>query len=159
MKTLDQIISRQDYVRVNEALKARAKELAEIFAKKFDELCGAWDTREHDFPPYLIKVNGHEYCAMRNIYRSNGVQYTDGIRFVLYDWWEELNDYCPKSLNRTKYGQEASFYDYVNFFNDAKDILSELDEKENELVKDAEQAIENAKDITLKNGGQQHVHE
>lgn len=149
MKTLDEIIKRQDYVRVNEALTERAKELAEIFANKFDELCGAWDTREISYPPHLIKVNGHEYCAMRNIYRSNGVKYTDGIRFVLYEWWEEGNDYCQKSLNRTNYGKEASFYDYVNFLNDAKDIMAALEEKENELVKDAEQAIENAKDITL----------
>ena len=149
MKTLDEIINRQDYVRVNKALVERANELAEIFANKFYELVGAWDEREDHYPPFLINVNGHEYCAKYNI-RGNGIdKWTDGFRFVLFEWWNGDDRYCSKSLNCTQYGTEASYYDYVNFLNDAKDILAKLDESETKMVKDAENAIENSKNISL----------
>lgn len=147
MKTLDEIINRQDYVRVNEALKARGKELARKFADKFEELYGAWDSRESEFPPKTIDVNGHCYCAKWNIYRDNFDRYTDGYRFVRVK--QDPYDYgkISFSLNRFDYGPEASSKDFVDFLNDAKDILAKLAEGEDELVKESEEAIENAKGV------------
>jgi len=147
MKTLEEIISRQDYVRVNEALKARGKELASKFADKFNELYGAWDFRESDFPPKTIEVNGHQYCTKLNIYRDNFERYTDGYRFVRVKQDPSDDGTVSYSLNRFDYGFEASRKDFVDFLNDAKDILAKLSEGEDELVKECEEAIENAKGI------------
>ena len=149
MKTLDEIINRQDYVRVNKALVEKANELAEIFAKKFYELMGAWDEREDCFPPYLVRVNNRAYCAKYNIKGDGFSKWTAGYRFVRFEEWPGDKDYYSVSLNGENAWREASFYDYVNFLNDAKDILANLDEKETELVNDGDEAIENSKNISL----------
>lgn len=147
MKTLDEIINRQDYVRVNKALAERASELAEKFSNKFEELCGSWDSRKTEFPDKLIEVNGHKYCSKWNIYRDNFEKFTDGFRFVRVK--DDPDDYgvLSYSLNRLDYGQEASHKDYVDFLNDAKDILAKLDELETEKVKSIEEALESVKDL------------
>lgn len=143
MKTLDEIINRQDYVRVNEALVNRAQELAAKFADKFDELMGSWDSRKDEFPPETINVNGHSYCAKWNIRSNNFDRFTDGIRFVVVDLYGER----VRSLNRMDYGVEASHKEYVDFLNDAKDILKQLAEVEDKLVAESEDALENAKNL------------
>lgn len=149
MKTLDEIISRQDYIKANNALVKRANELAQIFADKFDELVGAWNRREEDFPSHAIKVNGHQYCAMRNMYLY-GVNewYSEGVRFVrYYDDAYDYDRYETKCLNHADFGKEASYDEYVDFLNDAQDIMRELDECETQRVQEIEKAIKNADGI------------
>lgn len=143
MKTLDEIIARQDYVRANAALVERAREIADLFARKFNELYGAWDSRENVFPSKTIEVNGHSYCAKWNIRGENYERILCGYRFVR----EKNNPTDYVSLNNEKFGLQASWHDYVDFLNDAKGILAELDEAETELVKETEKAIKNAEDI------------
>lgn len=147
MKTLDQIISRNDYVRVNNALISRSKELARKFADKFYQICGAWDSTEQDYPPYAITVNGREYCAKWNIFYNNGRPFTRGIRFVLVEKDGYFGKATPKSLCCTDYGEEASNRNYVDFLNDARQILDKLDEAESNLVAEAEAALEAAKEL------------
>lgn len=146
MKTLDEIIARQDYVRANAALVERAREIADLFASKFNELFGAWDSRESDSPSRIIKVNGHSYFAKCNTYRDNCELLTDGYRFVrVKEIPHDYSDYI--SLNSKKYGKQASWQDYIEFLNDAKDILTALDVAETELVKETARSIKNAENI------------
>lgn len=134
MKTLDEIINRNDYVRVNKALKERASELAEKFSNKFEELYGSWDSRESEIPHKVVEVNGHKYCSKWNIYTYNFEKYTDGFRFVRVK--PDYREVLTYSLNRLDYGREASHKDYVDFLNDAKDILNWLSAGEDELTQE-----------------------
>lgn len=144
MKTLDEIINRQDYVRVNETLAKRAKELAPIFAKKFYELTGfAW-RKTNEYPEYAIEVNGNLYCA--KVSKTVGVRIEE-VRFVRF---YDKTLYNEATLMRQyKYTDlyNATHNEYVDFLNDAKDILAKLDETESELVKESEEALVNAKNI------------
>lgn len=143
MKTLDEIINRQDYVRVNKALVERAKELCEKFANKFYELCGAWSWSCTKYPEHAVTVNGRTYCAKVGSMSGNSI--TSVVWVIVEDetWYNEA-DLLWRYKNRKP---TMNYFDCVNFLNDAKEIARKLDEAESELVKDAEDAINNAKDI------------
>lgn len=144
MKTLDEIINRQDYVRVNEALKARAKELTRIFAKKFYELTGwAW-MKTSEYPDFLVNVNGHMYCA--KVWRTVGgrIDEVDFVRFYDETYYDEANH---RSEYKSHYFSGATHQEFVDFLNDAKDILKQLAEVEDKLVAESEDALENAKNL------------
>lgn len=143
MKTLDEIINRKDYVRINESLKRRSSELAPIFAKKFYELTDfAWRDKT-EYPKFAVQVNNHSYCAI--VTRTIG-GVIDAMSFVrVYDstykgGWEYFFNYDDLF-------QCCNYSVLLDFLNDAKDILKELSEMEDERVKEAEEALKNAKAV------------
>lgn len=143
MKTLDEIISRQDYVRVNKALAERVRELAPIFAKKLYELTNfAWGNKT-EYPAFAVSVNGHSYCVL--VARTIGGRIDEVTLARVYDstykaGWEHFFKY-----DDLRYTSKHSVL--LDFLNDAKDILAKLEEAESELVKESEVALENAKAI------------
>lgn len=143
MKTLDEIINRQDYVRVNKALVERVRELAPIFAKKIYELTDfAWNNKT-EYPAFAVSVNGHSYCVL--VTRTIGGRIDEVNLARVYDstyraGWEHFFNY-----DDLRYTIKHSVL--LDFLNDAKDILAKLDEAESELVKESEVALENAKAV------------
>jgi hypothetical protein len=147
MKTLDEIINRQDYVRANKALAERVRELAPIFANKIYELTdSAWRDRT-ERPAFAVSVNGHSYCVI--VVRTIGSIIDEVTLARVYDstyraGWEYFFNY-----DDLRYTSKHSVL--LDFLNDAKDILAKLDEAESELVKESEAALENAKNIEQQN--------
>lgn len=147
MKTLQQIIDRHDYVKMNAALKTRAYELAEKIRVKFEELMPVWDSRTDAYPEWAVDISGRWYTVRYNIYRYNGTVETDGTTLCVFpnhldDTWWSL-EHQPHAVYATK--TPASVF--VQFLNDAAEILQKLDEKESELVADAEKAMNAAANL------------
>lgn len=147
MKTLQEIIERKDYKRINSALKNRAYELAEKIHEKFEELYPIWDSRKEDYPEWAIDINGRWYCVKYNIYSYNGTKETDGTSLCILpnhldDTWFSL-----ENQKYSVYATETPNSVFVQFLNDAAKILSELDEAETELTKEVQAAINAAAEL------------
>lgn len=140
MKTLDEIISRQDYVRVNKALAERVRELAPIFAKKLYELTDfAWGNKT-EYPAFAVSVNGHSYCVL--VLRTIGGRIDEVTLARVYNSTYKAGLEHFFNYDNLRYTSKHSVL--LDFLNDAKDILAKLEEAESELVKESEVALENA---------------
>lgn len=143
MKTLNEIINRQDYVRVNKALAERARELVPIFAKKLYELTDfVWRDRT-EYPSFAVSVNGHSYCVMAT--RTIGGRIDEVTLVRVYDSTYKVEWSYFFNYDDLRYISKHSVL--VDFLNDAKGILAKLEEAESELVKESKVALENAKAI------------
>lgn len=141
MKTLQEIINRHDYTTINSALKKRAYELAEKIRIKFEELHPVWDSRKDDYPEWAVELNGRWYTVRFNVYRYNSVQETDGTTLCVFpnhldNKWFAL-EYQPHAV----YATDTPSSVFVQFLNDAAEILKQLDDSESELVNEAQKAI------------------
>lgn len=147
MKTLQEIIERKDYVRINAALKMRAYELAEKIRAKFEELCEIWDSRKKDYPEQAVEISDKWYCVRYNVSSYNGRKETEGTCLCvlpnkrLDDWWSLENQ--PHAVYATN--TPASVF--VEFLNDAGEILAKLDEMESDLVSEAQSALNAAEKL------------
>lgn len=143
MKTLDEIINRQDYVRVNKTLTERVRELVPIFAKKTYELTDfAWGNKTK-YPAFTIYVNSHSYCVM--VARTIGGR-IDEVTFARV-YYSTYRAGCECFFNYDDLRYTSNHSVLLDFLNDAKDILAKLDEVESKLVKESEVALENAKGV------------
>lgn len=147
MKTLQEIIDRRDYTNINTALKKRAYELAEKIRAKFEELYPVWDSRKEDYPEWAVDIDGRRYTVRYNIYRYNGVKETDGTTLCvlpnhLDDTWFSL-EYQPHAV----YATDTPSSVFVQFLNDAVEILKKIDEAESKLVNEAQMAINAAANL------------
>lgn len=141
MKTLQEIINRHDYQKINSALKNRAYELAETIRAKFEELYPIWDSRKDDYPEFAVDINGRWYCVRYNVYRYNGIKETDGTTLCVFP--NHLNDtwFSLENQPHAVYATDTPNSVFVQFLNDAAKILSELDKAETELTEEAQAAI------------------
>lgn len=135
MKTLDEIINRQDYVRMNNALYQRARQLGDIALKKMVALeCKS------------LSVNGHKYMLVNTNFYYNGEFCNSVKEFCLYSYDEERSEfYWTLGLQDDRCspdkGSWARSCDNLTFLNDAKDLFRMLDELESRKVADIENAI------------------
>lgn len=141
MKTLQEIIERNDYKQINATLKNRAYELAEKIRAKFEDLMPVWDSRKDDYPDWAVDINGRWYTVKYNIYRYNGVKETDGTTLCVFPNHLDNTWFSLENQQHSVYATKTPTSVFVQFLNDASQILKQLDEKETELVNEANAAI------------------
>lgn len=141
MKTLQEIIERNDYKQINATLKNRAYELAEKIRAKFEDLMPVWDSRNDDYPDWAVVINGRWYTVKYNIYRYNGVKETDGTTLCVFPNHLDNTWFSLENQQHSVYATKTPTSVFVQFLNDASQILKQLDEKETELVNEANAAI------------------
>lgn len=139
MKTIDEIVNRSDYVKLNEALQKRTRNIAKIVLDKMREL----DIRS--IPEYDLRI----------IKYSCNAGYSDRFLCVVdYDYQDEgyENARSLESSESYYYGgdfncwiQCASYDDRLNFLNHAKEIFEYLDEIETEKCSNIENALKETK--------------
>ena len=144
MKTLDEIIKRNDYVRVTEQMRERAHELARIILKKIVEL---------DLEDETWCFNGHNY-KVHTVVSNQG---TDDLLCVPvvsdFDGHLSMDFYNLHGRNGYLYGDyscplhDASNFRYRDFLNDCKDIFAWLDHMESKKVSECEEALKNAEGL------------
>lgn len=149
MKSLQEIINRNDYVNMNAALIKRAIEVADIIRNKMEEL----DFEVGDVFHFGGKDNGIDLSL--TTFRESSLNYSE-----VHICYEESYGYgCSETLaldversynlncgsgtriNRARYNQ------FCHFLNMANTILQELDEIETKLVEQGKQALENSAEI------------
>lgn len=151
MKTIDEIINRQDYVRMNNALIARAHEVAVIIRDKMNQI----DMKASKSAPCI---------ALKEIFRySNGERFSCGLslcyRVAITD--PEDRYYCQldgcKPFRYYSLDERTSWNESVNdeadskmllyFMNNVRTILDEIDELETKKVAEMEKAINETANI------------
>lgn len=143
MKTLQEIIDRHDYTNINSALKKRAYELAEKIRAKFEELYPVWDSRKDDVPEYAVKISNKRWYTVRyNVYSYNGVKETEGTTLCVFPEWLKETWYSLEYQPHAVYATDTPSLVFVQFLNDANEILQKLDEAETALVNDAKKAMD-----------------
>lgn len=132
MKTIEEIITRNDYVRVTQRLADAVVELAEKVRTKMEALdLEDWDTFR------VCRV--HSRCG----YTDTHLAYIreDGMCFNLetsnFGYYYFCNDYNCKVMC-------ASNKMRLEFLNEAREILHELDEYETSKVSEIEASLANA---------------
>lgn len=141
MKTLDEIIKRDDYVRMNGALIDRAQELAEIILKKMNEL----DQEELIVGTIVLKQ-----CEVHSVRNGFSYEYLGINTSDAYQEYHSLQDrghYYACANDFTCPVQGASSEAYLLFLNNANKIITQLDELETKKCKAIEQALESTKEL------------
>lgn len=131
MKTLQEVLDRNDYVRLTASLKSKTIELAEKIRHKMEAL------DLEDFYGYkIVRANANGYSNVYLAY-SNGYEY-----FSLED---ERSYYLCGNFNCRI--QAATNDMRLNFINVARDMLADLDKKETAKCEAVEIALAKVKDI------------
>jgi hypothetical protein len=161
MKTLDEIINRNDYKMENKALVKRAEQLAIFFRDKMRYFGMSYQPCEEDQPRkgMSITVNNNTYTVRKMNWYLNGELYKSEYYFARLVYH---NDYCEGPYPARYYfdyeanfncdgdmDHEATYTIYVEFLNDAKEILKALDDIETRRVVEINNAIDNSKDIAV----------
>lgn len=142
MKTLDEIIKRNDYVRVTAQLRNRAHELAEIVREKMEsiELEGVRITHKDDTSSCYVVI-GLSYDGFKE---STLTYHEHGFGTEYYD----LEGWKTNTIS-FRYGyilREQTHY-LRTFLNDCRAILNEIDRIESERVSECEQSLKNAEGL------------
>lgn len=142
MKTLDEIIKRNDYVRVTKQLRERAHELAEIIREKLVELDADGVRIKHengksvDYIVCEFTYEGFEESTLTVSSASDcGGEYYD------LEGWKCVNHFFYGTIFR-----EKPYYLRI-FLNDCRAILEKIDEMETKKVTECEQALKNAEGL------------
>lgn len=135
MKTLDEIVNRNDYVRLNEALMDRVFELAQIVLEKMKEL----DVKYIDeFDLRIVKYSCNAGFSERHLcivdQNFGEYEYENARSLEVSSSYYYCNDF-------NAWIQAASSKDRLNFLNNAKSILEYLDALETEKCNDIEEAL------------------
>jgi hypothetical protein len=133
MRTLEEIINRQDYTKLTYDLNRRVQQLAKVVRNKMVEL----DLYELKNYPYAIRTL-HSSCG--------AYSYLDCEDEELGGSLEDNGDYyyCG-DYNARVYA--ASNRSKLGFLNNVKAILQELDETETKQVEEINKAIDGTKEI------------
>lgn len=139
MKTLDEIIKRDDYARVNDALINRAQELAAIVRKKMEQL-DMYELYDRDGQIEL------RICTVK----SNSGYSTEYLALVdENDFYKSLETtetyYFVRDFNCRIEG--ATSKQYLQFINACRRLLNELDELETKKTEECSKALESVKDL------------
>jgi hypothetical protein len=131
MRTLEEIINRNDYSRLTVTLNKRVQQLAKLVRNKMVDL----DLAELKNFPYAIRTLHTSSCGD---YSFLGNEYGESLEDNSnYYYCGDFNARVYAALNRSKLG----------FLNNAKAILQELDETETRQVEEINKAIDGTKEI------------
>jgi hypothetical protein len=130
MKTIDEIVARNDYKNLNEALNERVKEIAEIIRKKMyylqiEEL--------DDYRICEVKANSgfsDDYLAVEDEFAFRSLEADSS-----YYYCNDFN--CHVCA--------ASYHQKLNFLNSCKRLFEELDQIETKKCEEIKKALENNK--------------
>ena len=145
MKTLDEIINRKDYIRMNNALIERAHEVALIIRKKMMQI-GMKASKSA--PGIALKeinryMNGEcIWCGISICYREEITDPEDRYYYQL-DGREPFRYYSidERTSSNESVNDEADSKMLLYFLNNVRNILDEIDELETEKVGEIEKAI------------------
>ena len=147
VKTIDEILKRDDYARLTKTLKDRTEEIAVKVRRKMNDL--DLDTIKVDGLTLTVK----KYSADYGQYHSDKLSIE---RHCVYNYNEEYNEYVSlEDINESYYlaGDYkcwitgASNKEALKFLNSAKKIFEYLDEIETQQVNDVTKALEETKDM------------
>lgn len=137
MKTLDEIIQRDDYYRATSQLITRAREIAEKACSKFVELdlfdfdgfVVAHTNPQNSYRGYVIAIvdndiNGYGHAKILNTNRASSFTNQDGIFF-----------------------EDANTRDFLRFLNAAKSLFINLDKQETEQVAEIESVMKSVESM------------
>lgn len=144
MKTLDEIIKRNDYVRVTKQLRERAHELSEIILRKIVELDCAESTmcfNGHSYEVHTLtsNVSSEDFLCVQEFGDFDGDMYVSHYNLHGRKGYMHGDFNCPL--------KDASNAMYRDFLNDCRDILAWLDHIESKKVTECEQALKNAEGL------------
>jgi len=139
MKTLDQIIEREDYQKINSALKDRAIELG----KKLSEAC--------------LKIKSHLGCQFRLggvVFEFERKKSNSGFsETFLYIYYEEYS-YCIEVTQSFYYANDFNCWVkaapsavLLYFLNNAKAIFADLEQTQNEIISQCEKALKDVENL------------
>ena len=130
MKTVDEIVARQDYEKLNGALNERVKEIADIIRKK---MCYLQITELDDYRICEVKANSgysDDYLAVEGEYGYSSLETDGGYYFC--------NDFnCHVCA--------ASYQQKLDFLNSSKSLFEQLDAIETAKCEEISKALEENK--------------
>jgi hypothetical protein len=130
MRTLEEIINRQDYTKLTYDLNKRVQQLAKVVRNKMVEL-DLYELKNYYYQIRTLHSSCGDYSFLGNEYgeslEDNGDYYYCG----------DYNARVYAASNRSKLG----------FLNNVKSILQELDETETRQVEEINKAIDGTKEI------------
>ena len=149
MKSLQEIINRNDYVNANKALVSRASEIAVLIRNKMEEL----DFEEGEVFRFGSKDN--EIRLSLAVFRERSLNYSEVhlcyYQSYSYGYAENLALDIERSYNLNcgtgTSIKRATYKQFCHFLNMANTILQELDETETQLVEQGKKALENSVEI------------
>lgn len=149
MKTLQQIIERNDYVRINKAMRERVREIAEIIRNKMDDLdieqgCDGGVTIKHG-----IEWHDYSVCAFKTNATTDYFLCARCAQGYFYNLENDFEGYWRGDFGC--FMVPASPKLLVMFLNDVQQILEKLDAIETKKVSEIENALSNgSKPDTMK---------
>lgn len=149
MKSLQEIINRNDYVNMNKALISRASDIAVLIRKKMEEL----DFEEGGVFRFGSKDN--EIRLSLAVFRERSLNYSEVHlcynQFYDYGYFENLALDIERSYNLNcgtgTQIKRASYKQFCHFLNMANTILQELDEHETKIVEAGKKALETSANV------------
>lgn len=147
VKTIDEILKRDDYARLTKTLKDRTEEIAVKVRRKMNAL----DLDEIYIEGLTLIVK--EYSADHGQYHFDNLSIK---RHCIDDYNEESDKYVSlEDVNKSYYAYDdyyckvegANNKEALKFLNSAKKIFEYLDDTESEQVNDVTKALEDTKDM------------
>lgn len=146
-KSLDEILKRNDYVKLVPKLKERAERVAKMIREKMDEL---------DQSEISIKVDGGFYTVFISTVKSRSINCSsDYLAILKKDEYGDARTCSLEDINRSYYycndynamvmGADSS--NALFFLNHAADLIRALDKIEDRLVNEMEFALDNTPKI------------
>lgn len=135
MRTLEEVLKRNDYKRLTKNLESRVEELAKLLREKLVQL------ELEEFGDYSIRT-----VKSRSGFSETFLAYYDwqdyyNLESINYSYYL-ANDYCCRIEGATT---KMALY----FLNNFKEILAELDEYETEMCKKIQNSLNKSEDINL----------
>lgn len=142
MKTIDEILKRDDYKKLVPALRDRAEEIARNVKYKMLDL----DMEELSLKGFdLYIVRGRTNCGSYEYLAFDAGYDNESFRHRFYCIDGAFSGYIHGDFNHPCYA--ASNKVMLDFLNKAKGIIEMLGEIETEKVKSIEEALESVKDL------------
>ena len=147
VKTIDEILKRDDYARLTKALKDRTEEIAVKVRRKMNDL----DLDEIYIEGMTLIVK--EYSADHGQYHFDNLSIK---QYCAVDYDGGYDEYLSlEDINESYYAYDdfnckiegASTKQALKFLNAAKKIFENLDEIETQQVNDVNKALEETKDM------------
>lgn len=149
MKTLDEIINRQDYIHINGALAKRTDELAIKIAEKMEQL-----------EMFTVELD-EKHKLRRIVYNSQGVAITGYYQLLSIQIKGERDDYvlsCNRNGNCWSTSENVKADEWSNicragsrikllFIKNCKNIINKIDEYETNKVKEVKEALKEVEGI------------
>lgn len=153
MKTIDEILNREDYIRLTPQLKERVEHIAGLIRKKLVEL---------DETDRIILIKGERKCdnvevacrwvladGAKRVYLAMNcsTEEDEDYGFTVWKSLEDVNNSHYYYNDYNAFVKGASYNSALRFLNVAKRVVEEVGEIEERKVQAVSKALEETKDI------------